>query len=159
MKKVLVIVLCVSLGWAFSTAYADIKPYNADTINEIQSHYKGQAFLMILWSHDCPPCRKELEYLETIQQHQAITNIVLINTDGNDEITTVESILKSHQLSALDNWIFAHSNIEKLRYSIDPNWAGELPKSYFYDALHERQAKSGSLSIEVLQRWLETSSQ
>lgn len=154
MRKFLIIYLFFALG-LLATAQAEIKPYRVGGLNKIQSHYEGQAFLLILWSHDCPPCRKELEYLEMLQQQQAITNVVLVNTDGSDEFATVEKILNAHQLLALDNWIFANPNIEKLRYSIDPNWAGELPKSYFYNATHERQAKSGSLSIEVLQRWLE----
>jgi len=71
----------------------------------------------------------------------------------------VEKIPNPHQLLTLDNWIFTNLNIEKLRFSIDSIRAGELPKSYFYNALHERQSQSGSLSIEALQRWLEKSSQ
>jgi len=71
----------------------------------------------------------------------------------------MEKIPNPHQLLTLDNWIFTNLNIEKLRFSIDPSQSGELPKSYFYNALHKRQSQSGSLSIEALQRWLEKSSQ
>jgi thiol-disulfide isomerase/thioredoxin len=138
-----------------SSVQAEIQHYDVGSLNDIQTQYEGHEFLLILWSHDCPPCRKELEYLETIQQQQVLKNIVLINTDGKDELTTVEKILTSHNLMTLDNWIFSNANLERLRYSIDENWAGELPKSYFYQTSHQRRAKSGSLSIELLKRWLE----
>jgi hypothetical protein len=30
-------------------------------------------------------------------------------------------------LQAIDNWMFSDSFLERLRYEIDPKWAGELP--------------------------------
>lgn len=150
MRIILLILLCAILSFV----HAEVKHYDVGSLKEIEQYYDGQEFLLILWSHDCPPCRQELEYLEIIQKQMVLKNIVLINTDGKDELARVEEILTLHNLMVLDNWIFANDNIERLRYSIDENWAGELPKSYFYSIAHERRVKSGSLSIELLKRWL-----
>ena len=43
---------------------------------------------------------------------------------------------------------------EKLRYVIDQDWYGELPRSYYYDADHQRSSHSGTLSQQQLSAWL-----
>ena len=42
----------------------------------------------------------------------------------------------------------------KLRYGIDPSWFGELPRSYFYDAAHNRLPHSGALNEDHIEAWL-----
>ncbi|MBE9539252.1 MAG: hypothetical protein IMF06_09235 [Proteobacteria bacterium] len=57
-------------------------------------------------------------------------------------------------MEKVDSWIFSGDFAEKIRYNIDPSWHGELPRSYFYSADHTRQAHSGTLSEQMLIRWL-----
>jgi iron complex outermembrane receptor protein len=51
--------------------------------------------------------------------------------------------------------LFAQLNydIERLRFSIDPTWHGELPRSYFYAADDSFKAHSGILTEEKLQEF------
>ena len=49
--------------------------------------------------------------------------------------------------------MFADSFAERLRFSIDPNWYGELPRSYFFDESHEFKAHSGIVSEALLAEW------
>ena len=52
-----------------------------------------------------------------------------------------------------ESWMFADSFVERLRSSIDPNWYGELPRSYYFDSNHRMQSHSGIVSEELLQAW------
>jgi len=53
--------------------------------------------------------------------------------------------------------MFADSFVEKLRFSIDANWYGELPRSYFFDNEHEMKSHSGIISRELLSDWFSSS--
>ncbi len=64
-------------------------------------------------------------------------------------------MLHSFGLDAADNWIFADPMPERLRYRVDPNWFGELPRAYLYTDDHQRTAHSGILSEADLQQWLQ----
>ncbi|MDP6652171.1 MAG: hypothetical protein QGF90_08715 [Gammaproteobacteria bacterium] len=78
---------------------------------------------------------------------------VLISTDSIEPREFSEEFLEDFQLSEIESWMFADSFVERLRFSIDPNWYGELPRSYFFDANHEMDAHSGIMSQELLTEW------
>jgi len=48
---------------------------------------------------------------------------------------------------------FAESDEERLRYSIDKNWYGELPRTYYYDTSHQVKTLSGSPDLIWLKTW------
>jgi len=145
----------IALLYCFSiNAHADIKPFTFDSLNEIENSYPDTPFLLILWSTDCPPCLKEFALLENLKKEYDQFNLVLINTDGLSEQTVAKKILLEFSLEHSDNWIFSESNLEKLRYHIDIDWAGELPRAYFYYPSQPRSVVSGLLTKEMLETWL-----
>jgi len=123
-------------------------------MSEIIQHKDQQAFILILWSLDCPPCLKELSLLQSLKGAFSMNQIVLVSTDDQDSSTDVQKILVDYQLNEWDNWFFADALPERLRYIIDPDWYGELPRSYFYDSKHQRKAHSGLLNEVMLKAWL-----
>jgi|GEM_PF-328181 len=133
----------------------NLKAFRASSIDQITTKRAGQAFIMVLWSIDCPPCLKEFEYYQALKNQFTETNIVLISTDSPDDSALIKQVLIDHQLQTIDSWIFSDSLPERLRYKIDPNWYGELPRTYFYDADHQRKAHSGMVSQAQLQQWLQ----
>jgi hypothetical protein len=98
---------------------------------------------------------KEFGHLQQLRHAFSDNSLVLISTDGAEYSAEAQRILASFDLHHLDNWIFAGNFPERLRYQIDPNWFGELPRAYFYDAAHQRSARSGALSAALLQQWLQ----
>ena len=52
--------------------------------------------------------------------------------------------------------MFADSFVERLRFSIDANWYGELPRSYFFDVNNKMRSHSGIVSKELLAGWFTT---
>ena len=76
--------------------------------------------------------------------------MIVISTDSIKNREDAVDILDEYQLADETTWMFADSFVERLRFSIDPNWYGELPRSYFYDPDHNMTAHSGILTEEKL---------
>jgi thiol-disulfide isomerase/thioredoxin len=135
-------------------AGTSLHAFAADSLKKIQADYAGRPFLLVLWSLDCPPCRKELGLLGDIKQRHPDFNLVLISTDSAEFSGQVSSVLASHRLAKTDAWIFSETSAERLRYVIDPSWYGEMPRSYFYDPEHNRAGVSGALKADQIEAWL-----
>ena len=133
-------------------AWAEFRPFYSDSLDDITSAREGQPFLLVLWSIDCPPCRKELQSIGRIYSEFSPGGLVLILTDGSDGAVQAKKMLAGLGLASAESWLFADSFPERLRYHIDPDWYGELPRSYFYDGGHRRTAQSGTYRLSELQR-------
>ena len=52
-----------------------------------------------------------------------------------------------------DAWSFGRESPERLRFTLDPKWRGEKPRSYWYDASGNRSAYSGLIKPGKLEEW------
>lgn len=91
--------------------------------------------------------------LSAVRQAHPELELVFISTDGLARIEAVKASLKEHNLANAASWVFA-GPVQRLRYTIDPNWYGLLPRSYLYDASHERIAVTGGLEKDQVLAWL-----
>jgi thiol-disulfide isomerase/thioredoxin len=131
------------------TAPADnIQRFGPQTFAEIKAQFANKPFVVSLWSVDCAPCRVELDMLGKMKQADPDFPLVVISTDSINMREDAADILDEYQLAGETTWMFADSFVERLRFSIDPGWYGELPRSYFYDAEHNMMAHSGILTEE-----------
>lgn len=141
----------------FTGAYAmagPVQPFGAGSLAEIQQRHDGKPFVLLFWSVDCASCIKEMDGLATTLAGHPELRLVMVATDDIGDSDQVDAVLKKHHLDNVESWAFADANAKKLRYGIDPSWFGELPRSYFYDAKHQRKSQSGFLKPEQLEAWL-----
>ncbi|TAN50060.1 MAG: TlpA family protein disulfide reductase [Methylococcaceae bacterium] len=132
------------------------KPYHRTSLAQIRQTYQGERFVLVLWSLLCSTCMKELDVLaKTLREHPGM-HLVLISTDEMSDAGEVSAVLEMRGLEAADSWIFADDNVQRMRFVIDPGWYGELPRSYFYAADHQRVAVSGAIDQARLEAWLTT---
>ncbi|MGH8608413.1 MAG: TlpA family protein disulfide reductase [Gammaproteobacteria bacterium] len=124
------------------------------SLSTILATHEKEAFLMALWSLDCPPCREELALLGEIHRENPWLRLVLISTDDGSQAETAQEVLHESGLDNVESWIFGEPNAQRLRYEIDAAWYGELPRSYFYAANHKRVSVSGALKPQHLEAWL-----
>lgn len=129
------------------------QPFTATSFAEIKAGYAGQEFLVGLWSVDCPPCLVELDMMGAILEDNPDLPFVLISTDPIEDREWAYDFLQDFGLAERPSWMFADSFEERLRFSIDPNWYGELPRSYFFDADHQMHSHSGIMTRELLLQW------
>ncbi|MGH8643213.1 MAG: TlpA family protein disulfide reductase [Gammaproteobacteria bacterium] len=151
------VALAVFLSLAAAQPRAEtntIRRFVSGSLSTILANYDREAFLMALWSLDCPPCRAELALLGEIHQENPRLRLVLISTDDGSQAEAAQEVLHKSGLDKVESWIFAESNTQRLRYEIDAAWYGELPRSYFYTADHTRVSVSGALKPQHLESWL-----
>lgn len=148
--------LCLMLGLMLTQqVFADsLKPFMASSRVEIEKAHQGQPMIVAFWSLDCTYCLDELSTLaDFVKQHPKI-KLVLVNADGLSTSQEVAKALKQIKLpAAYEAWQFSEPDEERLRYSIDKTWYGELPRTYYYDNSHQVKAMSGSPDLIWLKNW------
>lgn len=146
----------MSLSVFAQPALADnIQPFTTETFANIKAEYTDKPFFVSLWSVDCPPCRVELEMLGELVAEQPDLALVLISTDQIAERDFANDVLADAGLDGIVSWMFADSFAERLRYTIDPYWFGELPRSYYYDADHNSRSHSGIMTRDMLSDFID----
>ncbi|MDN5870660.1 MAG: TlpA family protein disulfide reductase [Nitrococcus sp.] len=129
-------------------------PFESGSLQKILDARAGEPFVLVLWSLRCVPCREEMELLSKLRRQHPALDVVFVSTDGMERAEDVTAALEQHGLAEAKSWIFA-GPVQRLRYEIDPSWYGVLPRSYFYDANHERVAVSGGLEKTQILAWLD----
>lgn len=130
-----------------------IRPFTADSFNEIRDDYEGRGFMVGLWSMYCAPCLAELKLMGEVLAENPDLPFVLVSTDPIEEREHAHELLSEYGLAQQESWMFAESFAERLRYSIDPQWYGELPRSYFFSKSGDMQRHSGTITLEQLHTW------
>lgn len=157
MRKIFFSLLILVCSFHPLSVYAELTPFDSQSLRAIEIEYAGKPFLLAIWSLDCAPCRTELQLLGKLKMSFPGFNLVLISTDHIGDATELTSVLAENHLDETDSWVFANDHKEKLHYSIDHEWSGELPRSYFYNADASRKTHSGRLSEKSIIDFLHSS--
>ena len=154
MRLILRLFLVFSLVLSQQAFAESLKPFVATSRVDIEKTHQGQPMILAFWSLDCTYCLDELNTLgEFVKQHPKI-KLVLVNADGLSTTQEVAKALKQIKLPAAhEAWQFSEPDEERLRYSIDKTWYGELPRTYYYDNSHQVKAVSGSPDLIWLKSW------
>lgn len=125
---------------------ADLKPFVSGSYQQILANNAKKPFMLVVWSIDCSSCIKDMTLLNEIHKENPALKIVMLAADEPAAGEQVKQLLNKYKMDAVENWLFADENSDRLRFEIDPKWYGELPRTYFFDALHQRTGVSGVLS-------------
>lgn len=138
-----------------STASAlELQSFGPGSMNEIRASAEQRIHIVSFWSVDCSACYKEMDLWHALSQQYPQLKITVISTDPPEYRDEVMQVIREKKLSHLQHWQFDHSSAQRLRYEIDPQWYGELPRTYLYQANGESIAASGLLDEKVLRQWL-----
>jgi thiol-disulfide isomerase/thioredoxin len=151
------------LGFALSVACliaplqvgaGEIQPFTSASMQKIVAPRQGKPFILGLWSLSCTHCREDLALLSRLAARYPKADLVLIAADSAEESAEAASTLDKLDLHRAERWIFADPFTERLRFSIDRTWRGELPRTYFYEANHRAKIVSGKLNETETEAWL-----
>jgi len=137
-------------------AAASPQPFVPGSFGELLEARAGEPFLLVLWSTTCLPCREEFRVLAGLREEHGELPLVLVGTDPPGQEAMVNRMLEHFGLADQENWVFADEDALRLRFEIDPEWYGELPRSYFYEPGGARIAASGKLEKARLEDWIAT---
>lgn len=147
--------LAFALLLAPAAQAAEIQPFVSGSAARIASQHQGQPYILSLWSLGCPPCMAELSEFGRLSKQYPTLRWVLIATDSPSERKQLRATLKRHGLDKQQNWVFADEFTERLRFEIDRQWHGELPRNYLISANGERLSHSGRLDSARLEQWIQ----
>ncbi len=139
---------------ALPSTAGELHPFTGESLPAIQRQFAGRPFILTLWSLTCHHCARELRSLGRLARSERNLPLVIVSTDTPAEAAEIRAALKRFGLERFDTWVFADAVPERLRYSIDPAWRGELPRTYLFDAAHRREPHSGLLKEAQLKDWL-----
>lgn len=141
---------------AASASAVEPVPFTVTSLAKIKAQYAGRPFILNLWSvNECSYCIAELTLLGKLAKTQKRLPLVLVATDSPEFARAMQKTLGPLGLAGVDSWVFDDPIPERLRHAIDPSWYGELPRTYLYDARHQRETIVGVLGEQRLRAWLE----
>lgn len=143
------------LGLVALTAQAEIRPFQAASLKQIEAARPGKAFILSFWSASCTHCPAELRTLGELTRRYPGLEVVLVAADSPAEIPELARLAGDYGLARQPQWVFADDQPERLRHAIDRRWFGELPRTYFYDRRHRREGRSGVIPAADLERWVD----
>lgn len=163
-KMLCMLLLAASASSALAVQQTQHLPLVRGSYQKIIAAHAGQPFIVALWSVSCTHCAADLEIFGRLAKKYAGFNLVLISTDTPEQEAVISRSLKQYQLEQtgptqkragkVESWVFADSYTERLRFEIDAQWYGELPRTYFYDANGKATGISGVLDAEKTEQWL-----
>lgn len=147
--------LCFGLLLAAQSAAAqELKPFVRGSYQQIVSARAGKPFIVSFWSLSCTYCATELSMLgKLLEKHRGI-DLVLVSTDTPLDEAAIKATLDKSALGKAESWVYADSHADRLRYEVDREWHGELPRTYFFAAGEDARAASGKLDEAEVERWI-----
>jgi thiol-disulfide isomerase/thioredoxin len=151
MKLKILLFLLLFSNFLFANEFM---PFEINTRNVIEKKYLNQPLIISFWSIDCPYCIDDLKKLGKALSKNKNVKLITVCVDGKESAKKAERILNLAHLPEHERYQYAEVDEDKLRYSIDPAWYGELPRTYFYDTAHQVTPLSGKISNSFLDAWL-----
>lgn len=143
---------CLLFSQSVFTADTPLQIFTENSYQQILNTHQNTPFVMIIWSINCPSCLAEMQLLSDTHERYPALKILMVSTDAQSAREQIQMYLEQYQLTDIENWLFKAQDSERLRQSIDTAWQGEVPRSYFFTASGTRNAVSGLLNKDDLQK-------
>jgi thiol-disulfide isomerase/thioredoxin len=124
---------------------------------KLRAAHAGQPIVVHLWGLTCGPCLVELPEWGKLQAQRPDLALVLVAADPlPQDPERVSATLARAGLGNSESWTFTDRFYERLRYEIDPSWAGELPRTVMIDRDGKAQVLPGVADLSTVRAWLES---
>ncbi|WP_395714515.1 TlpA family protein disulfide reductase [Reyranella sp.] len=124
---------------------------------KLRASHTGRPTVIHFWGLTCGPCLVELPHWGKLRRERPDLKLVLIAADPlPQDPGRVAATLDKAGLSGSESWSFTDRFYERLRYEIDPAWAGELPRTIMIDATGEATVLPGVADLAQVRAWLDT---
>jgi len=155
LAHLLIVLLTIAIGSTSVRAAGadDVRPFDATSLAAIKTAHAGRPFVLAFWSISCAPCLEDMADWRALRQRYPRVPILLVNTDTPAEVKRVAVALARYPPGNVEKWAFADEFTERVRYSIDRSWRGELPRTYFFDATHGVEVVTGRLDRKQADQW------
>ena len=124
------------------TAHArDPLPFERGSWAKLRTAHTEQPTVVHFWGLTCGPCLVELPNWGKLLAERKDLHLVLLAADPlPQQPEQLAATLDRAGLGSAESWAFTDRFYERLRYEIDPAWAGELPRT-------EMIARDGTVTV------------
>lgn len=130
-----------------------IQSFGPQTFRQIVAKAGNKPLVVLVWSLDCAYCIPSFQALAAAQAKHGI-EVATVMTDPVDDAQARQEAAGKLTAGGLKGqaWGFGPWPEAQLRYSIDPAWRGELPRSYWFVNDRPVGRYSGTITAEVIAR-------
>ena len=135
----------------------DPLPFSRGSWAKLRTAHAGQPTVIHFWGLTCGPCLVELPHWGKLKAERPDLKLVLVAADPMpQDPDRVSATLKRAGLGAGESWSFTDRFYERLRYEIDPVWAGELPRTLMIAADGTVTVLPGVADLAEVRAWLDS---
>jgi thiol-disulfide isomerase/thioredoxin len=135
---------------------ADPLPFKRGSWAKLGEAHAGQPTVIHFWGLTCGPCLVELPQWGKLSAERPDLTLVLVAADPvPQDPERLDDVLRRAGLGKTESWSFTDRFYERLRYEIDPAWAGELPRTLMIDAKGEATILPGVADLAHVRAWLD----
>jgi thiol-disulfide isomerase/thioredoxin len=150
------LVLAAFCSSANSAPPGDLHPFVRGSWQQLVKAHQGKPIVVHFWGLTCGPCLAELPDWTAERKKRPDLDLVLVDSSPfGDDPNEVQTALRKDGLLNAENWLFADSFEEKLRYEIDPHWHGEMPYTLMIGRDGKVAAAAGLTNFAQLNAWLD----
>jgi thiol-disulfide isomerase/thioredoxin len=145
-------------SWGSAQAGSPL-PFERGSWAKLRADRTGQPTVIHFWGLTCAPCLVELPHWGKLVAERPDLKLVLIAADPMpQEADRVATTLNNAGLGGSDSFSFTDRFYERLRYEIDPTWAGELPRTVMIDRDGKATVLPGVADLAQVRAWLDLQS-
>jgi len=151
------LVLAALLGIACVAEAAEPLPFERGSWAKLREAHAGQPTVIHFWGLTCAPCLTELPHWAALQAARPDLRLVLVAADPvPQDPERIAATLAKAGLGKSESWNFTDRFYERLRYEIDPAWAGELPRTVMIDRDGKTVVLAGVADLPTVKSWLDS---
>lgn len=135
---------------------ATLRPFVRGSWKALRQGHAGEAMVVHFWGLTCGPCLAELPNWTAHMKKRPDLKLVLVDSSPfGDDPGEVRTALTKAGLIKQENWLFADSFEERLRFEIDPKWRGEMPYTLLIGRDGKVEPVTGVMDFGKLDAWLD----
>jgi thiol-disulfide isomerase/thioredoxin len=159
MRLSIVLAALLSVVSFWTAEAADPQPFERGSWAKLREAHAGQPTVIHFWGLTCGPCLVELPSWGELQAARPDLRLVLIAADPlPQDPERLAATLAKAGLDKTESWSFTDRFYERLRYEIDPAWAGELPRTVMIDRNGKATVLPGVADLAQVRQWLDAQS-
>jgi thiol-disulfide isomerase/thioredoxin len=144
---------------ALGGARGETLAFERGSWEKLLARHAGKPTVIHLWGLTCAPCLVELPAWGKLQSSRPDLRLVLVAADPlQQDPGRLEATLARAGLGKTESWSFTDRFYERLRYEIDPAWAGELPRTVMIDRAGKTTVLPGVADLAQVRAWLDAQS-
>ena len=141
---------------ANSATVDTLREFQRGSWKEIRQSHQGKPVVVHIWGVTCGPCRTEMPEWGAFVRERPDMSFVLIDADlVPNEAGAVATMLDQAGLGGAENWVFGDNFVEPLRYEVDPQWRGEIPRTILIDRNGAATVMDGVVDFSSVRNWLD----